>query len=373
MSWFKVKEEFIPQEETSTPVEPTADVLQEPTEPEVVSDTPVEPEPTAEPTVIVDEPTVEAAADEPTEEKPLSFEEGWKQNFGDTSPQDFLKEYKTLKEQVQKDPYANDFTKKLNELYNNGESPEKIKSFIEAQSIDKEAMSDEDKLVWRMKMEDGVSEREARLLIRDQYKISIEDYGVDLDSLDDDERAKKEAEINRKIEVEKTKMKREARQADSFIDDHIIKVSTPTVKEDEKVVTERISKSVETYTAKFDKEYSGLIGEMEITGGENPLKFRPAMIEGWKPVIKDMVTAALQLNPDGDEAYIREVLKRRYIADNYESLLKSAVEHARNVERKRSKDEEQNIAGKNGGDIAPKRDAVPVVKNPFGQKRNYLD
>jgi len=82
-----------------------------------------------------------------------------------------------LKAKVATDPFANDLSKKFNELLKGGAKPEQVDAFLKLNKHDNfESMSAYDAKALALQVKMGLTEKEAKIYLEGQYKLNPEDH-----------------------------------------------------------------------------------------------------------------------------------------------------------------------------------------------------
>lgn len=88
----------------------------------------------------------------------------------------FEDENTSLKEKVNTDPFVNDFTRKLNELYKGGAKESQVQAFIALNKVDNlDSLSPFDAKVLALQMKNGLSAEDAEIYINGTYKLDTEE------------------------------------------------------------------------------------------------------------------------------------------------------------------------------------------------------
>lgn len=124
----------------------------------------------------------------------------------------YEQENTTLKSKAEADPFANDFTKKLNELYRAGANESQINAFMTINKVsDIDALKPIDACALALQVKHGLTDEEARTYLSDKYKIDLDDPNAVMD---------KNAEIALKIDSTSDR---------EFLKGHKAEVSQPPV------------------------------------------------------------------------------------------------------------------------------------------------
>lgn len=85
-----------------------------------------------------------------------------------------------LKAKVATDPFANDLSKKFNELLKGGAKPEQVDAFLKLNKHDNfESMSAYDAKLLALQVKEGLTEREAKTYLESQYKLDPAEHDED--------------------------------------------------------------------------------------------------------------------------------------------------------------------------------------------------
>lgn len=103
------------------------------------------------------------------------------------------KENNELKAKVDSDPFANDYTKRLNELYKSGATDTQIQAFTALNKVPNlEGLSSVDARILSLQIKNGITEDEAKIYLNAQYKLDPTEY---------DEATVKAEEIRLKVDA----------------------------------------------------------------------------------------------------------------------------------------------------------------------------
>ncbi len=86
----------------------------------------------------------------------------------------------TLKAKVATDPFANDLSKKFNDLLKGGAKPEQVDAFLKLNKHDNfESMSAYDAKLLALQVKEGLTEKEAKTYLESQYKLNPDEHDED--------------------------------------------------------------------------------------------------------------------------------------------------------------------------------------------------
>jgi len=240
--------------------------------------------------------------------------------------QELGKKYADLELKSKVNPFADEVAQTINEMRKAGEPIEKIRAFIDFQSVDLAKMTNEEKMIKAYQLRDGLTEKEARIAFDDEYSIKEGDYEID----EDGDVEKQREKIARQIEKDNIRLKRDAKGIDSFLSDY--KKTVSTVEKPE----EKFKKSWNEYVPQV-KEVAPVIAnsykgfEISLNGkqGEEGRPFKLQVPDDFRKEIPQMVENFLMsefasghpvtLNQEGVgriNTYLDGVLKAAYF-DKY--------------------------------------------------------
>jgi len=148
---------------------------------------------------------------------------------------DFESQHKTLEQQnaelkakVDANPFANDYTKKLNDLYKSGATETQIQAFTKINAVaDLDTLSATDARILALQVKNGLTADEARIYLNSSYKLNPDEYD--------------EATIN----AENIRLKVDAQGDREFLKTHKAEVSAPPVDNTAKEQAELQQKTAE--------------------------------------------------------------------------------------------------------------------------------
>lgn len=119
-----------------------------------------------------------------------------------------------LKAKVATDPFANDLSKKFNDLLKGGAKPEQVDAFLKLNKHDNfESMPAYDAKLLALQVKEGLTEKEAKIYLESSYKLNPEEHDEDT------------------IAREQIRLKVDARADREFLAAHKAQVSTPPANE----------------------------------------------------------------------------------------------------------------------------------------------
>lgn len=150
-----------------------------------------------------------------------------------------------LKAKVNTDPFANELSKKFNELLKGGAKPEQVDAFLKLNKHDNfESMSPYDVKLLALQVKEGLTEKEAKIYLDSAYKLNADDNEEDVIAREQirlkvDARSDREFLQQHKAQVEKTPVSQQEQQNAAFQQKHEQHVSqlAPIAKEALKAIT----------------------------------------------------------------------------------------------------------------------------------------
>lgn len=269
----------------------------------------------------------------------------------------FEDENTSLKAKVSTDPFANDFTKRLNDLYKSGATESQIQAFTAINRVtDLDGLSPVDARLLALQIKSGLTEEEARVYLNASYKI---------DPDENDEQTVKNENIRLKVD---------ARADLEFLKTHkadVSKVPESPVdtqqKELEQKQTEQLAK-LAPLAKTVTKDAVNLFKGMTINGkeGDQNIKtdFEPSedSVKSLEPLVKQYIESNWQdLSPDDKgSAQIKAYVENILAIQNY----KNWMIHAASVRETQVRAEYHNPTPINRGQDAP---------NPGKSSKEELD
>lgn len=120
----------------------------------------------------------------------------------------------TLKAKVNTDPFANDLSKKFNDLLKGGAKPEQVDAFLKLNKHDNfESMPAYDAKLLALQVKEGLTEKEAKIYLESSYKLNPEEHDEET------------------IAREQIRLKVDARGDREFLTQHKAQVSTAPASE----------------------------------------------------------------------------------------------------------------------------------------------
>lgn len=239
----------------------------------------------------------------------------------------------SLKAKVNTDPFANDLSKKFNELLKGGAKPEQVEAFLTLNKHDNfESMSAYDAKLLALQVKEGLTEKEAKIYLDASYKLNAEEHDEET------------------IAREQIRLKVDARADKEFLASKKAEVSTPPKNEQEALA----QLNAEKQTAHIDKlapiaqnalkqisfagvNINGKADDKAIladfTPSETSLKSLPDKVAQY---VKDQ-WANLPANEDGAKR-ISDFARSILILENHEAW----QQHAVNVTEKKIREEYHN-------------------------------
>lgn len=235
---------------------------------------------------------------------------------------DFEKENNELKAKVNSDPYANDFTKRLNELYKSGANDSQIQAFIGLNKVaNLEGLSAIDARILALQIKNGITEEEAKIYLNSTYKLNPDE---------NDEET---------IKTENIRLKVDANADREFLKAHKAEVSK--VPENQEEVQQRellqqqsdqvnrltpIAKTVIHGAKDLFKGVSlnGKEGDQNIKGD---FEVSEQSLKGLEPYVENFMKAnwqTLTADEKGADA-IRGYIKNLLVIQNYETMIINAA------------------------------------------------
>lgn len=168
---------------------------------------------------------------------------------------DFESKHQTLEQQnaelkakVDANPFANDFTKKLNDLYKSGATETQIQAFTKINAVDDlDTLSATDARILALQVKNGLTPDEARIYLNSSYKLNPDEYD--------------EATIN----AENIRLKVDAQGDREFLKTHKAEVSAPPVDNSAKEQAELQQKTTE-HIAKLTPMVNNVLNNVAFKG-----------------------------------------------------------------------------------------------------------
>lgn len=92
----------------------------------------------------------------------------------------YEEENTSLKAKVATDPFANDLSKKFNELLKGGAKPEQVDAFLKLNKYDNfESLSAYDAKLLALQVKEGLTEKEAKIYLESSYKLNPDEHDED--------------------------------------------------------------------------------------------------------------------------------------------------------------------------------------------------
>jgi hypothetical protein len=232
------------------------------------------------------------------------------------------KENNDLKAKVNSDPFANDFTKRLNELYKSGATDSQIQAFSALNKVSNlEGLSAVDARLLALQIKNGISEDEAKIYLNSQYK---------LDPDENDEQTIKSEEIRLKVDANADR---------EFLRTHKAEVSkVPESQADvqqrelEQKQTEQvaklqpIAKSVLQSAKDLFKGLSlnGKDGDQNVKGD---FEATEQSIKSLEPLVENFIQSQWQtLTPDEKgQTAVKEFVENLLVIQNYKNMIINAA------------------------------------------------
>lgn len=309
-----------------------------------------------------EEPKQEAAPETPKEEpKETPQENPWASVFPDKKPEDLLSElndtrekYQSLeaqlKETQEKNPYANEFVKKINDFYESGEG-DKVPMFIKLNNMDIEQMSSFDKMKASLMLKNPkLTDAQADVYLRSNYKINESQYKIP-EGLEEEELAAYKKQIAEDIEVQKARLEVEVSDAENFLKDYKVNFAPSPKKEDEraKLIAANVEK-VKEVAPLIQRDFQ--LGNINLNGSEKePMDYQLTVDSEFRNSIPELVEyyAKTQGDPTNTKA-VSDFLSATYLVQNWQKMLQTAVNEALSRQTKKVAEEEENKGVRHEGD-----------------------
>lgn len=240
---------------------------------------------------------------------------------------DFENRYKTLeqtnadlKAKAEANPFANDFTKKLNDLYKAGANDSQIQAFTQLNKVaDLDTLSPADARILALQVKIGLTSDEARTYLNSTYKLNPDEY-------DDDT-----------INAETIRLKVDAQGDREFLKTHKAEVSTPPVDNTAKEQQEIQQKTAE-HISKLAPMVSRVLSDVSFKGlslngkdGDANILADFDVSEESKATLKGLVENFVQsqgLNipaSDQGQKQIEQYAKNLLVIQNYQNWIINAA------------------------------------------------
>lgn len=150
------------------------------------------------------------------------------------------------------DPFANEIVKGFNDLVANNADPQSLQAYVRLNTIDTEKLDPSDKFILTYQLRDGLNEKEAQISFQDEYKTDKSQYEFDPYEPDEVENVEKQ------IEKEKIRLKRDSKGIDSFLSDYKKEVSKVEKPDDLSKKWKEYEPNVKQLSPKVAEKYEGL-------------------------------------------------------------------------------------------------------------------
>ncbi|MEO0333577.1 MAG: hypothetical protein AAF223_18155, partial [Bacteroidota bacterium] len=271
------------------------------------------------------------------------------------------------------DPFnGNEYLRKRTKLIQEGATEEQVNAFDLLNRSDLKEATPYDKLRLKTQLEYGWTADKADMFLKKDYKLSVEDYGLNKEDFKDedgefDEKAynTKKASIEKDIEYTKLVLEKEAKDADKYLSDYKTSIKTPA-EEAKELITQNLEKS--KAVAQGLQEVFTSLGEININGSkDDPIKFDFQVSEEYRKTIPQKVEWLVSqfgtdVSTEQGKKELRDYLTRDYAASHYPELIQTAVNHAVSLNTKQLTDKQSNAKSTQRGDLST---------HPKGGKKEY--
>lgn len=281
----------------------------------------------------------------------------------ETQHETLSSEHESLKN---KKPFANDYLEKLNNLYKDGAPQEKINLFQKLNNLgDLKSLESLDAKKYELMFKNGLSDTEAELFVKSQYKLDVDLYGPD------------------EVELSKIQLKMDGDASKEFLKGQVASFEVaPTEKaptnEDKPLTdaeikilrTERLAK-VEPIVQSIEKELPDLFAKINSNGltGDKALTVDLPIPDEVKAVIleqtkKFAMESGVDLSDPAQVAGLKEFARRSTIVSMFENWIidaSSKREEAVRAEFENPSKIDRGINNPSGKALSPERQAVREI------------
>jgi len=232
------------------------------------------------------------------------------------------KENNDLKAKVATDPFANDYTKRLNELYKSGASESQIQAFTTLNKVaNLEGLAPADARILALQIKNGISEEEAKIYLAASYKL---DPDVDDEATIKAEEIRLKVDANADREFLKTHKAEVSKVPENPADAEYRELQQKQTEQVAKL--QPIAKSVTQNAKDLFKGLSlnGKAGDQNVTAD---FEVTEQSLKNIEPLVEKFIESNWQgLTPDenGKEA-IQGYVKNLLVIQNFDTLLINAA------------------------------------------------
>lgn len=272
-------------------------------------------------------------------------------------------EVATLREQLQT-AYPNEFAKSIAEMVRNNANPSQLKTFIDLSLTDDLSKLDDYELLEKaayLKESDVLTAEDAKLLISSKYPKSAEELA--------DEKGLTEEEAEKQFRLLDIQRRKEVKEAKEFLSGFKKDVYENVVQGGDSGKTKQfeqawqpalpaIGKQLLQDAAKIQiaDEKAGIDTAFEIKMPEDFVQKALPTIPAWA------ASQGLEVNQENSEAIVSEV-KKAYIAQNYQTIIESAIRDTWSKATKKMEEEYSN----------PNKPNKPVGQGQQQKESSWMD
>lgn len=278
-----------------------------------------------------------------------------------TSSLDKVKNYDELQAKVQelesKNPYANDYVKKLNALYAEGKTQDQIDAFSALSKLGDITSMDAFEVKVQRLIFDGYPRATAERQVKAQFGLNI--------NLNEDELTLEELAENKiKLEDAQIALKISSKEDASYLQNQLAKIEGSEDKQS-RLLAEAAAK--ESYTKKLTPFVNQLASSYEkglnvsTSVGDNKIDYKLDFDDNFRMDIAKQAKEFFLDNEVNDENVrsFKDFANAQYVASKLQSeILPNAIKHGYSIGYKAASDEFQNTSG------LPNQGQAPVASNP---------
>lgn len=278
-----------------------------------------------------------------------------------TSSLDKIKNYDKLQARVQelenKNPYANDYVKKLNALYAEGKTQEQIDAFSALSKLGDITSMDPFEVKVQRLIFDGYPRATAERQVKAQFGLNI--------NLNEDELTPEELAENKiKLEDAQIALKISSKEDASYLQNQLAKIEGNEDKQSrllaEAAAKEAYAKKLTPFVNQLASSYEkGLSVSTSI--GDNKIEYKLDFDDNFRMDIAKQAKEFFLDNEVNDENIrsFKDFANAQYVASKLQSeILPNAIKHGYSIGYKAASDEFQNTSG------LPNQGQAPVASNP---------
>lgn len=278
-----------------------------------------------------------------------------------TSSLDKIKNYDELQAKVKelenKNPYANDYVKKLNALYAEGKTQEQIDAFSALSKLGDISSMDPFEVKVQRLIFDGYPRATAERQVKAQFGLNI--------NLNEDELTPEELSENKiKLEDAQIALKISSKEDASYLQNQLAKIEGSEDKQ-ARLLAEAAAK--ESYANKLTPFVNQLASSYEkglsvsTSIGDNKIDYKLDFDDNFRMDIAKQAKEFFLDNEVNDENIraFKDFANAQYVASKLQSeILPNAIKHGYSIGYKAASDEFQNTSG------LPNQGQAPVASNP---------